>query len=121
MSNGRLLNVSLERFKSFKAATTLELKPLTVILGRNNCGKSSLIQALLLLKQTLNNPRPDVSIGLEGIIDAFNLRELTHGWPKEAKHVPGPSFTLEWESIVHKKEVMDKVRGDLEETVTRTG
>jgi energy-coupling factor transporter ATP-binding protein EcfA2 len=121
MSNARLLKITLEQFKSFKAATTLELKPLTVILGRNNCGKSSLIQALLLLKQTLNNPRPDVSIGLEGIIDAFNLRELTHGWPKEAKHIPGPCFTLEWESIVHQKEVKDKVRFDLDETINRTG
>lgn len=114
MSKGRLLNVTLERFKSFKTAATLQLKPLTVILGRNNCGKSSLIQTLLLLKQTLNNPRPEVSIELEGVVDAFNLRELTYGWPKEAKSVTGPCFTLEWESVVHKKEAMDQVRGDFD-------
>lgn len=121
MSNGRLLKVTLERFKSFEQRTTLELKPLTIILGRNNCGKSSLIQALLLLKQTLNNPRSDVSIGLEGVVEAFNLRELTYGWPKEAKHIAGPCFTLEWESVVHRKDAMAKVRGDLAEVEKGSG
>lgn len=121
MSNGILTKLTLERFKSFEAVTQLEFKPLTIILGRNNSGKSSLIQALLLLKQTLNNPRPGVSVELEGIVEAFNLRELTYGWPKEAKEVNGPCFTLEWQSTVNKKEALSKVRGDLEEAEKRSG
>ena len=64
VANARLLSLTIERFKSYKEATTIELSPLTVILGRNNSGKSSIIQALLLLKQTLAHPRPEVPLFL---------------------------------------------------------
>lgn len=100
MSKARLTAVTIERFKSFNAATRIEFPLLTVIVGRNNSGKSSLIQSLLLLKQTLADPRPDVMLRLEGIIDAFNLRELTHGWPAPADEVIGPEIALEWSSEV---------------------
>jgi hypothetical protein len=66
VANARLLSLTLERFKSYSEATTIEFSPLTVILGRNNSGKSSIIQALLLLKQTLALPRPEVPLHLEG-------------------------------------------------------
>jgi predicted ATPase len=100
MSKARLTAVTIERFKSFKQATRIELPWLTIILGRNNCGKSSLIQSLLLLKQTLADPRTEVMLRLDGMIDAFNLRELTHGWPAAADEVMGPEITLEWDCEV---------------------
>ena len=61
MGRAELKRLTVERFKSYRDPTVLELAPLTVLLGRNNSGKSSLIQALLLLKQTLAYPRSDVS------------------------------------------------------------
>jgi len=77
MSRAKLLSVSLERFKSYGTVTEFELKPLTVVVGRNNSGKSTVIQALLLLQQTLKQTRSDVALHLEGAVDAINLRELT--------------------------------------------
>ena len=79
MSRAKLLAIEVERFKSFDKRTRVELAPLTVVLGRNNSGKSSLIQALLLLKQTLADVRPNVVLKLDGAVEAFNLRELTFG------------------------------------------
>src|SRR6185369_4680262 len=76
MSNAKLLAVSVERFKSFEHNTRVEFAPLTIILGRNNSGKSTLIQSLLLLKQTLRDVNPEVMLRLDGTVDAFNLREL---------------------------------------------
>ncbi len=75
MSHGRLVSVAVERFKSYRAHTRLDLKPLTVLVGRNNSGKSTMMQALLLLKQTLETPRADVSLSLVGAVEALNLRE----------------------------------------------
>ena len=77
MSNARLLSLKLRKFKSYEAETEIPLAPLTVVLGRNNSGKSSIIQALLLLKQTLALPRKEVPLHLDGMVEALNLRELT--------------------------------------------
>lgn len=100
MSNARLISLSLERFKSYRDATTIDFSPLTVILGRNNSGKSSIIQALLLLKQTLSLPRPTVPLHLEGFVEALNLRELTHGWPARGPDVAGPKIGIRWASQI---------------------
>ena len=62
----------LKNFKSHRD-TRLEMKPLTMISGVNNIGKSSVLQALLLLRQTYRNNRlgegldlnkPLVSLGI---------------------------------------------------------
>lgn len=100
MNKAKLTSLVIERFKSFNNCTEIRLAPLTVILGRNNSGKSSLIQALLLLKQTLSDPRSDVMLKLDGIVDAFNLRELTFGWPESFSVTQGPTIRLEWECEV---------------------
>lgn len=98
MKNAKLTALTLERFKSFKEPTRIELSPLTVILGRNNSGKSSIIQSLLLLKQTLGDSRSDVMLRLDGpMVEAFSLRELTYGWPTADKEAEGPTITVEWE------------------------
>lgn len=47
------MKISIDNFKAIKSLADYELKPLTVLSGINSSGKSSLIQLLLLLKQTL--------------------------------------------------------------------
>lgn len=46
--------ISVENFKSIEQVVAVDISNLTVLAGVNSSGKSSLIQALLLLKQTLN-------------------------------------------------------------------
>ncbi len=106
MGRAELKRLTLERFKSYSEPTSLEIAPLTVLLGRNNSGKSSLIQALLLLKQTLAYPRSDVPLHLEGAVEALHLRELTFGWP-EAADFEGPTLELIWESDVDAKAALN--------------
>lgn len=43
----------LRNFKAFRYLEDIELKPLTLLVGANSSGKSSIFQSLLLLKQTL--------------------------------------------------------------------
>ncbi len=43
----------LENFKAFGNRVHVPLAPITLIFGPNSSGKSSLLQSLLLLKQTL--------------------------------------------------------------------
>lgn len=48
----RISGISVYGFKSFKDEQHVAIRPLTILAGANNSGKSSLMQPLLLLKQT---------------------------------------------------------------------
>ena len=48
-----LAGVALSGFKSFIRRQSVEFRNLTILAGANSSGKSTLMQALLLLKQTL--------------------------------------------------------------------
>jgi predicted ATPase len=45
--------LSVEGFKSISQFQSIEVRPLTILAGANSSGKSSILQPLLLLKQTL--------------------------------------------------------------------
>ncbi|WP_087547299.1 AAA family ATPase [Acinetobacter sp. WCHA39] len=78
-----ITSLSLENFKSFQKLDKLEIKPLTILLGRNSCGKSSIIQSLLLLKQTLDDDG-NADLNVEGKYLKFsNLTEISYGLPKD--------------------------------------
>lgn len=49
------MKISVENFKAIKELEEFSLKPLNVISGTNSCGKSSFIQLLLLIKQSVEN------------------------------------------------------------------
>ena len=56
----------MKNFKSIGALRDFDLKPLTILTGVNSCGKSSFIQALLLLKQTIEIDSGKYSLYLDG-------------------------------------------------------
>ncbi|MHA3054495.1 DUF3696 domain-containing protein [Acinetobacter sp. ANC 4633] len=89
-----ITSLSLENFKSFKKLENLKIKPLTILLGRNSCGKSSIIQSLLLLKQTLDEEN-NSDLNVEGKYLKFSsLKDISYGVPKinEAKISYGLEF-----------------------------
>ncbi len=52
-----LKRFKVKNFKAFRESASVELKPLTVFAGVNSSGKSSFIQGMLLLKQSLERQR----------------------------------------------------------------
>lgn len=54
-SAGDICGLSVEGFKSVEQQAALEIRPLTILAGANSSGKSSVVQPLLLLKQTLDS------------------------------------------------------------------
>ena len=79
------MKISIENFKSIRKLHKFEIQPFTVLSGVNNAGKSSLIQLLLLLKQTLEG-RPDkVVLSEKG--DYYSLNNLSDVfYAKDAKN-----------------------------------
>jgi energy-coupling factor transporter ATP-binding protein EcfA2 len=65
----------LANFKAWKDPDPVALKAVTMLLGTNSSGKSTLIQSLLLLKQTVRSPDRTVHLNLGGdeINDLFNF------------------------------------------------
>lgn len=61
-----LNKINLENFKSFKTLTDLELKPITIICGTNSCGKSSILQSILTMKQTFRSQKDNQTLLLNG-------------------------------------------------------
>ncbi|GEM_PF-698595 len=58
--------ISLSNFKGFRKLDALSIKPITILCGTNSCGKSSILQSILLLKQTLESQSPSQTILLNG-------------------------------------------------------
>src|SRR5216683_6693263 len=50
---GAVVQITVSGFKSISEEQKIEIRPLTVLAGANSSGKSSMMQPLLLLKQTL--------------------------------------------------------------------
>ncbi|MEZ5941142.1 MAG: DUF3696 domain-containing protein [Planctomycetaceae bacterium] len=71
--------LELENFKAFGQRTRIEFAPITLIFGENSAGKSSILQALNLLKQTRESrehgalllPRAE-----NGFVDLGSFQEL---------------------------------------------
>lgn len=65
----------LVNFKAWSDTQDMSLRPLTMLLGTNSSGKSSLIQSLLLLKQTARSPDRTIHLNLGGdeVNDLFNF------------------------------------------------
>ena len=68
------MKISIENFKSIKSLQNFEIKPFTVLSGVNSSGKSSFIQLLLLLKQTIELDSSNQPFSLNGKL--YNVREF---------------------------------------------
>lgn len=75
-----LLELQLKNFKAFEDTGPLPIRPITLIYGPNSSGKSSLIQSLLLFKQSFENrENPNQGFVPNGwLVNLGNFREFVH-------------------------------------------
>lgn len=62
-------SISVKNYRSIAESGEIELKPLTVILGKNSAGKSSFIRLFPLLKQTLERKISDTLLWYGDYVD----------------------------------------------------
>lgn len=53
-----LTELKISNFRIFNEEVTVRFRPITVLIGRNNAGKSSIIKFLLMLQQSLDSGKP---------------------------------------------------------------
>ncbi|AUL97005.1 DUF3696 domain-containing protein [Vibrio vulnificus] len=89
--------LKLKNFKAWWDTGDIDLKPVTMLLGTNSSGKSSLIQSLLLLKQTALSPDRTVHLNLGGdeVNDLFtfgSFEDVLNQQPESVRQ-----FTIEFD------------------------
>lgn len=80
--------IRLENFMAFADTGWIELRPITLLFGRNSSGKSAIIRALRLLRQNLEQPTDDrytLRLNSEYGVELGDYKETVHG--KETERV----------------------------------
>ncbi len=83
--------IQLSNFKAFADTVRIPIKPITLIFGPNSSGKSSIFQALLMLKQTIEEDsisEEQTLLPKGKLVDLGNFREFIH------KHEENRSFSV---------------------------
>ena len=96
-----ITHIRMKNFKSWKDSGKVELAPLTGFFGTNSSGKSSLLQMLLLLKQTIGREEALFFGDENSLVNLGNFREVIHGHKEEEllelefEWKTGTPFTIE--------------------------
>ena len=70
-----ITKIAVSGFKSLAKEWTIDIHPLTILAGANSSGKSSIMQPLLMLKQTLEAPYDPGPLLIDGPNVQFTLAE----------------------------------------------
>src|SRR5256714_2099380 len=81
-----ITKISVAGFKSIVEEQSIEVRPLTILAGANSSGKSSIMQPLLLLKQTLEASYDPGALRLDGPNVRFTSAEQFLSYTGRNKH-----------------------------------
>jgi hypothetical protein len=80
VSGMALVRMALGGYRGFAKRQVIELRPITIVLGRNNAGKSALVRAPVILGTGIGTDAPeplDMDRLSEDLVDSFT--DLVHG------------------------------------------
>jgi hypothetical protein len=122
MAENEITAVSVKGFKSFAEEQRIEIRPLTILAGANSSGKSSALQPLLLLKQTLEAPYDPGPLLLDGphvqftsakqLLTRLSSHSPTHGFFVAVEMSSGRSIASEFRQIDAKFDLIRTVLSD---------
>lgn len=81
-----ITRLTVSSFKSFRDEQAIEIRPLTILAGANSSGKSTMLQPLLLLKQTLEATYDPGALKLDGPNVKFTSTEQLLSRFQSGKH-----------------------------------
>ena len=76
----RLTQITIENFKGIRDRVEIPLRPITLLFGANSAGKSTMLQALLYLRELLERQNADADVVSAGgtAIHLGGFRQLVH-------------------------------------------
>ena len=95
---GGITEIAVQGFKSLYDEQRIAVRPLTILAGANNSGKSSIMQPLLMMKQTLDATYDPGPLKLDGPNVYFTSAEQFLSWRRSDRGVlerlDGAKFTV---------------------------
>ncbi len=93
-----ITEIAVQGFKSLYDEQRIAVRPLTILAGANNSGKSSIMQPLLMMKQTLDATYDPGPLKLDGPNVHFTSAEQFLSWRRSDRGIPidldGAKFTV---------------------------
>jgi predicted ATPase len=113
-----LTNIKLNNFRAFREDIDVRIRPITILIGRNSAGKSTLIKFLLMLQQTLES-----SESSEGDFFSPEGRHVSLGTFKDLKNTMSRSkvvqFTLNFKTNDLPDTKIQQIREDIQQSKAR--
>lgn len=75
--------ITFKNYKSFEQEQVFEIKPITIVIGKNNSGKTALIQLPLMLHAWMQDRNGILSNSFNGVEFAKQMKELSFNHSKE--------------------------------------
>ncbi|MCW5776041.1 MAG: DUF3696 domain-containing protein [Phycisphaeraceae bacterium] len=92
-----LKSLSLSNFKAWRRIEKMRLAPITALFGTNSSGKSSILQFILMLKQTTDSPDRSVVLHLgddKTPVNLGTLSDIAHAHSDNPEIVIGVEWSL---------------------------
>jgi predicted ATPase len=87
-----ITSIRLHNFRCFRDSGEIAIRPITVVFGRNNAGKSSILHSLSLLRQTLDRPEYGERLNMRGpLYPAGTYADIVH------QHQSRENITMEFD------------------------
>lgn len=103
---------SIENFKAIVNSGDLKLAPITILAGKNSSGKSSLLQSILMIAQTLSNQNRDLALLTNG--DLAKLRTFEDIL---SDYTQSNSIRIKFELIDESEELESNIRASTTQIV----
>jgi hypothetical protein len=76
-----ITNITIENFKGIGPRVSIPLRPITLLFGANSAGKSTILQAMLYMRELLERQNADADVlhASGGAINLGGFRQFVHG------------------------------------------
>lgn len=84
-------NWHVKNFKSLNDSGKITIKPITFLVGPNSSGKTSILQSILMLRQTVESKDPKSALILQDHIDLGSFKDVV--WKHDLKNIISINFS----------------------------
>lgn len=116
-----ITNISLRNFRGFESEISVRVRPITVLIGRNSSGKSSLMKFLQMLRQTLESQSDEFFVTDGKYVQLGNWTSLKNSRCQEryfqfsidveTSDIPALDVRQLWKSASHEGIVRETIEG----------